>query len=123
MLGTSPEAGVSTFVDSMTASNTLAILLLFGVTAGIPDTFGSSVSYGGLRIFDCSANFFDSGSSADFALASVGRFGTLVNFSLALVRMGQSDPEAEDPAGSSTLAVSVRFGRCVKTLTFLASAC
>jgi hypothetical protein len=35
MLGTSAEARVITFVDSMIASNTLSILLLFGVTAGI----------------------------------------------------------------------------------------
>jgi hypothetical protein len=136
MLGTGTEAGVSTLVDSMTTSDTLAILLLFGVTAGISDTFGSSVSYGGLKIAGCFADFFDSGSSAIFALASVGRFGTLAvsvfccsviifgldtlaNFPLDLARAGQSDPEAEDPsAGFGTSAVSARLGRCVRTLTF-----
>jgi hypothetical protein len=35
MLGASAEAGVSTFVDSITASNTLAILVLFGVIEAI----------------------------------------------------------------------------------------
>jgi hypothetical protein len=119
-----------------TLTNTLAILLLFRVIAEISITFGSSVSCGGLRIFGCSANFFDFGSSAVFALASAGRFSTsvvsafccsvitfgldtLANFSLAPTRAGQSDPEAEDPsAGFDTSAVSARLGRCVKTLTF-----
>jgi hypothetical protein len=61
MLGTSVEAGVGTFVYAMTMSSTLAILPLFGVTAGI---------------FDISVDFLNSSSSAVFALASVGHFGT-----------------------------------------------
>jgi hypothetical protein len=56
----------------MTASSTLAILLLFRVAAGIFDTFGSSVSYNGLEAFDGSAAFFSSGSSVDSVLALVG---------------------------------------------------
>jgi hypothetical protein len=77
-LGISPflsgaEAGVCTFEDSITASSTLAILLLFGFIAGILDTFGSSGSCGGLRVFDCSADFLNSGYSAIFSLASALR--------------------------------------------------
>jgi hypothetical protein len=122
-------------------SNTLAILLLFGVNVGISDIFGSSVSCGGLRIFGCFADFFDSGSSTVFSLASAGRFSTSAvsvfycsviifgldtstNFPLASARAGQSDPEAEDPsAGFGTSTVSTRLGRYVKTLTFSASVC
>ena len=66
MIGTSGEAGVSTFVDSMTPSSTLAIFLLFGVVAGILDTFGSSGSCGGLRVFGCSADFLNSGFRSFF---------------------------------------------------------
>jgi hypothetical protein len=61
MLGTSVEAGVGTLFDSMTVSSTLAILLLLGVTTGIYDT---------------STDFLNSGSSAVFAFASAGHFGT-----------------------------------------------
>jgi hypothetical protein len=54
----------------------LAILLLFGVTAGTFDTFGSSVSYGGLKIFGCSADILNSSSLVVLALASAGHFST-----------------------------------------------
>jgi hypothetical protein len=42
-------AGVNALVVSMTASNTLAILLLLGVVAGTFATFGNSASVGGSR--------------------------------------------------------------------------
>jgi hypothetical protein len=68
----SAEEEVCIFTDSMTASSTLAILLLFGVAAGIFDALGSSVSCNGLKAFGCSAAFFSSGSSVDYVLASAG---------------------------------------------------
>ena len=71
-LGAMAQAVVSAFVDSITVSSTLAILLLFRVVAGIFDAFGSSILCNGLRAFGCSVDFFDSGSSAGFALASTG---------------------------------------------------
>jgi hypothetical protein len=99
------EAGVGTFADSITASSTLSILL-FGVAAGIFDTFASFVSCNGLRAFGCSINLFSSGSSAGSALASTGA-----------ERLG-SDAEEDPSIGLGTSAVSMRLGRCVKTLTF-----
>jgi hypothetical protein len=66
------EAGVDNFTDSITASNALAILLLFGVTEAIFCTFGSSVSCNGLKAFNCSTAIFGFGSSADLDLASAG---------------------------------------------------
>jgi hypothetical protein len=66
------EAGVGTFTDSITASNMLAILLLFRVTEAIFGTFGSSVSCNGLKAFSCSAAIFGFGSLADYVLASAG---------------------------------------------------
>jgi hypothetical protein len=60
------EAGVCTFVDSIIASSTLAILLLLGVIAGILDTFDNSGSGGGLRVFGCLADSFSFGSSTVF---------------------------------------------------------
>jgi hypothetical protein len=60
------EAGVAALVDSRIASSTLAILLLLGVIAGALDTFDSSSSDGGLRIFGNLANSSGSGSSATF---------------------------------------------------------
>jgi F0F1-type ATP synthase assembly protein I len=62
----SVEAGVHTLVDSMAASNTLAILLLLGVIAGILDTFGNSGSSSELRIFGSPADSSSSGSSTVF---------------------------------------------------------
>jgi hypothetical protein len=70
-------AGVSTLVDSMTASITLAILLLLGVIAGVFATFGNSGSGGGLKIFCGSAVSSRSDSSAVFPLASAVCFGAL----------------------------------------------
>jgi hypothetical protein len=66
------EAGVDAFTDSIIASNTLAILLLFEVTEAIFGTFGSSVSCNGLKSFSCSASIFGFGSSANYVLASAG---------------------------------------------------
>jgi hypothetical protein len=40
----------------------LAILLFFGVAAGILDAFNNFVSRGGLKAFGCSAAFFSFGS-------------------------------------------------------------
>jgi hypothetical protein len=65
------EAGVDTFTDSITASNTLSILLLFGVTEENFCTFGSSISCNGLKAFNCSTVIFGFGSSADSALALI----------------------------------------------------
>jgi hypothetical protein len=70
-LGASVEIRVNAFKDSVTTSSTLAILLFFGVAAEIFDAFGTSILSNGLRAFGCSMDFF-SGSSADFALASIG---------------------------------------------------
>jgi hypothetical protein len=100
------EAGVYTFTYSMTASSTLAILLLLRVAAGIFDALGSSVSRNGLKAFGCSDVVFSSGSSTDSVPASAGA-----------ERHG-SDMEEDPSIGLSTLAVSMRLGRCVKTLTF-----
>jgi hypothetical protein len=62
VLGASAEAGVDVFIDSITASSTLAILLFLGVVAGMLDGFGSSVVHGGLSAFNCSAAFSNFGS-------------------------------------------------------------
>jgi hypothetical protein len=105
-LGASAEAGVNAFVDSITASSTLAILLLFEVTETIFAIFGTYVSWNGLKTFNCPAAIFGFGSSADSILASAGA--------------GWLDSTAEDPsAGLSSSTVSARLGRCVKTLTFV----
>jgi hypothetical protein len=90
----------------MIASSTLAILLLLGVAAGIFDAFGSSVSHNELRAFSCSIAFFSSGPSAGFVLASIGA-----------EQLG-SDTEEDPSIGLGTSAISMRLGRCVKTLTF-----
>jgi hypothetical protein len=103
------------------------------------DTFGSSGSCVGLKVFGCSVDFLHSCVSAVFSLASVGRFGTstvsvfscsaiIIDFGtsadspLALARTGYSDPEAEEGPSVSfgTFAVSMCLGWCVKTLTFFA---
>jgi hypothetical protein len=106
-LGISPflsgaEAGVCTFEDSITASSTLAILLLFGFIAGILDTFGNSGSCGGLRLFGCSADFLNSGSSAVFFLASAERFGTsaVSDFSCSAITIGFGT-SADSPLASA----------------------
>jgi hypothetical protein len=58
-------AGVNALVVSRTASSTLAILLLLGVTAGAFDTFGNSSSVGGLKIFGSPTVSLSSGSVGD----------------------------------------------------------
>jgi hypothetical protein len=65
-------AGVDAFTDYITASNTLPILLLFGVTKAIFGTFGSSVSCNGLKAFSCSTAIFGPAPLAVSALASAG---------------------------------------------------
>jgi hypothetical protein len=62
-------AGVKTFVVSMTASSTLAILLLLGVVAGAFFTFGNSTFADGLRAFGIIIVFSNSGSLAVSSLA------------------------------------------------------
>jgi hypothetical protein len=42
VLGASTEEGVDVFIDSITASSTLGILIFFGVAARMLDGFGSS---------------------------------------------------------------------------------
>jgi hypothetical protein len=136
MLGTSAEAGVSTFVDSMTASNTLAILLLFGVAVGIFVIFGSSVSCDGLRIFGCPTDLLGFSFLAVFSVSLVrfgtsvvlvfsctiitDGFGTSTNPPLASAGAGNSGSTAEEGPSVSfgTLAASMYLGRCVKTLIF-----
>jgi hypothetical protein len=86
-------------------------ILLFRVAIGIFDTFGSSVSCNGFRVFGCSVDFFSSGSSVGSALASTGA-----------ERLG-SDAEEDPSIGLGTSVVSMHFGRCVKTLTFSISVC
>jgi hypothetical protein len=71
-LGSSAEVGVSAFVDSITASSSLAILLLFGVTETTFCIFDYSVSCNGLKAFTCSTAIFNFGSSTDSVLASAG---------------------------------------------------
>jgi hypothetical protein len=109
-LGARAKAGVDAFTDSMTASTTLAILLFFrvaaGIAVGILDAFGNSVSRAGLKAFGCSTAFFSFGSSAGLNLASAGT-----------ERLG-SDIEADPSISFGTSTVSMRLGRCVKTLTF-----
>jgi hypothetical protein len=120
----------------MTASKTLAILLLFRVAAGIFVIFGSPVSCDVLRNFGCLADLFGSGPSADF-LVSPGHFGTstvsvssctiiTIGFGtsadspLASAGVGNSGSIAEEVPSASfgTLSVSMYLGRCVKTLIF-----
>ena len=104
--GASAEAGGYVFTDSITASNTLAILLFLGVAVGMFDGFGSSVVHGGLSTFKGSAVFSSFGSLVGFVLASTGieRSGSMTGATLSL--------------SFGTSAVSMRMGRCVKTLTF-----
>jgi hypothetical protein len=90
----------------MTTSRTLAILILFGVAAGIFDALGSFVSCNRLKALGCSAAFFSSGSSVDFVLASAG------------VDWLGSNTEKDPSIGLGSSTVSTRLGWCVKTLTF-----
>jgi hypothetical protein len=54
-------AGVNALVVSITASSTLAILLLLGVVAGAFATFGNSASASGLKISGSAITFSSSG--------------------------------------------------------------
>jgi hypothetical protein len=126
-------AGVNAVVNSMTASSTLAILLLLGVIAGAFDTFGNSGSCGRLKIFGGPVVSSQSGSSVAFPLASAiclgasvdpvaGTFGTSADSS-ALRPIGAdylgSAMEDVPSLSFGTVAVSIYLGRCVKTLIFL----
>jgi hypothetical protein len=106
-LGASAEAGVDAFTDSMTASNTLAILHFFGVAAVIPvgilDSFANFFSRDRLKAFDYSVIFFSFGSSAGLNLALTGT-----------ERLG-SDIEADPSISFGTSAVSMRLGQRIKT--------
>jgi hypothetical protein len=106
----------------MTASSTLAILLLLGVFAGAFATFGNSASPGGLKISGSAIAFPRSGSLATSSLASAPCFGVLTG--PAAGTFGDSICSAsavEDIPSLSfgTMAVSMYFGRCVKTLISL----
>jgi hypothetical protein len=107
VLGASAEEGVDVFIDSITASSTLAILLFLGVAAWMLDGFSSSVVHGGLNAFNCSAAFSSFGSLAGFVLASTG------------IGRPSSVRGAIPSLSFGTLVVSMRLGRCVKTLTFV----
>jgi hypothetical protein len=107
VLRASADVGVDVYTDSITASNTLAILLFPGVTVGMLDSFGSSVAHGGLSAFNYSAIFTSFGSIVGFVLASIGieRPGSVTGIASSL--------------SFGTSAVSMRLGRHVKTLTFI----
>jgi hypothetical protein len=128
-------AGVNALVDSMTASNTLAILLLLGVIAEAFDTFGNSGSAGWLKIFGSPTVFPSYGSMAAFSLASApcfgvstgpaaGTFSNSVSSSLGMAGAGCSASAVEDVPSPSfgTVAISMYLSRCVKTLIFFPSA-
>jgi hypothetical protein len=85
----------------------LAILLLFGVIAGILDTFGSSSSYGGLRVFGCSAELLGSSFLAVFSLVLAGRFGTsaIAVFSCSAITIGFGT-SADSPLASAIAGYS-----------------
>jgi hypothetical protein len=80
VLSVSAEAGVDVFIDSITASSTLSILLFLGVAVGMLGGFGSSVVHGGLSAFNCYVVFSSFGSSVGFVLASTGieRLGSVI---------------------------------------------
>jgi hypothetical protein len=116
-------AGVNAFVVSMTASSTLAILLLLGVVAGAFITFGNSASTGGL--FGNTIVFYNSGSLATPSLASadptIGTVGTTVDPSAlrtAGAACSASAAEEVPSPNSGTIVVSIYRGRCVRTLIF-----
>jgi hypothetical protein len=128
-------AGVDTLVDSKTASNTLAILLLLGVTTGALGTFGNSGSGGGLKIFCNPVDSPSSSTSAAFSVALAECFGAPIdsNFSRPFISGTSADSPLE-PVGAGypgsavedvplasfgIMAVSMYLGRCVKTLIFL----
>jgi hypothetical protein len=119
-------AGVNAFVVSMTASSTLAILVLLGVVAGAFVTFGSSASAGGLRIFGSITVFSNYGSLATPSLASadptIGTFGTAVDpLALRMAGAACSTSAAEEVPSPNlgTTVVSIYRGRWVKTIIFL----
>jgi hypothetical protein len=67
---TSAVAGAGNLVDCKIASRTLAILLFLGVVVAVVDSFGNSVTIGGLSSFGCSSVvLFVPGSSTRSRLA------------------------------------------------------
>jgi hypothetical protein len=99
VLGVPAEVGVDVFIDSITTSSTLAILLFLGVDVGTFDTFSNSVLHGGLRAFGCPTTFSSFDSSA-----GTERLGSGIQADLSI--------------NFSTSAVSMCLGRRVTTLTF-----
>jgi hypothetical protein len=105
-------------VVSITASSTLAILLLLGVAAGAFCTFGNSAYAGGLRISGIFTDFSTFGSSAVSSLAlaglTVGTFGTTIDSS-ALCTMGAAcfawAVEEVPSPNSGTTVGSIYHGR------------
>jgi hypothetical protein len=117
----STGVGVSDLVVSMTASSTLAILLLLGVVAGAFATFGNSAS-GGLKISSDTIVSSSSGFFNAVSLASTTFFG--VSTGSAVGTFGKSiclASAVEDVPSPNfgTTAVSIYLGRWVKTLIFL----
>src|SRR5699024_3640668 len=119
-------AGVKAFVVSITASSTLAILLLLGVAAGPFCIFGKFASTGGLRIsgiFTVSSTF-DSSVISSLASAgpTVGTFGITIDSS-ALCTMEAacfaSVVEEVPSPNSGTIDGSIYHGRWVRTFIFL----
>jgi hypothetical protein len=111
--------GVNALVVSMTASNTLAILLLLGVIAGVFATFGNSGSDG--PVVSSRSGFsaiFPSASAVCISTSDdpvAETFDTATDSSaLRPVGAACSDSTVED-----TMAVLMYLGRWVKTLIFL----
>jgi hypothetical protein len=73
----SAVAGTGAFMDSKTASKTLAILLFLGVAVAVLDGLDNLVTTRGLSTFGCSAAFSDSGSFTGPVLASIDIAGVL----------------------------------------------
>jgi hypothetical protein len=116
----------------MTASSTLAILILLGVIAGALVIFGNPDSAGGLKIFGSSTFSPNFGSLGASSLASApsfnvsagpitGTFGNSDRSSLGMAGAGCSASAMEDVPSPSfgNVAVSMYLGWCVKTLIFL----
>jgi hypothetical protein len=113
----------------MTASSTLAILLLLRVAAGAFATFDNSASTSGLRIFGSAIVFsnysFLAAPSSASTGSTIGTFGTIVDSSaLRAAGAACSASTAEDVSSPNfgTMAVSIYIGWWVKTLIFLPSA-
>jgi hypothetical protein len=100
-------AGVDALVDSRTTSNTLAILLLLGVSVGAFETFCNSGSDGELKIFGSPVVSSHSGSSAAFPLASTASFGASAD-SVAGT-FGTSANSSLEPTGAGRLGSAMKL--------------